>query len=222
MSFLHLYLHILQVLQLLLLTTWRRIRLSCHHWEVILLWHWKVSQTFSITYKVITSCDKYPNVMILIKTISNSFLNSSYSTGKCSFFRHSRTRHCKQSSITHCFSKAKEINWLHQRWSEASWGDCWQGMYMDSHNGLFLCFCRRTANHKVYQLWVIYVHLMLLLLMQVLKEDAVFLVTTKRSTLDKCPLPVGIRLYVSAGHNASDMLKAASSLKRVAASVLSV
>ncbi|KAG1362453.1 long chain base biosynthesis protein 1b [Cocos nucifera] len=55
---------------------------------------------------------------------------------------------------------------------------------------------------------------------RVLKEDSVFIVTLKRSTLDKCHLPVGIRLFVSAGHSKSDLLKASESLKRVAALVL--
>lgn len=56
--------------------------------------------------------------------------------------------------------------------------------------------------------------------LQVLKEDSVFVVTSKRSTLDKCPLPVGIRLFVSAAHSESDLHKASESLKRVAALVL--
>ncbi|CAD5174513.1 unnamed protein product [Musa acuminata subsp. malaccensis] len=34
---------------------------------------------------------------------------------------------------------------------------------------------------------------------RVLKEDSVFIVSPKRSVLDKCHLPVGIRLFVSAG-----------------------
>ncbi|THG19609.1 hypothetical protein TEA_019030 [Camellia sinensis var. sinensis] len=55
---------------------------------------------------------------------------------------------------------------------------------------------------------------------QVLKEDSVFVVTSKRSMLDKCRLPVGIRLFVSASHSESDLLKASESLKRVAAVVL--
>ncbi|PKA62843.1 Long chain base biosynthesis protein 1a [Apostasia shenzhenica] len=50
---------------------------------------------------------------------------------------------------------------------------------------------------------------------RVLHEDSVFLVTSKRSSLDKCRLPVGIRLFVSAGHSESDILKACGSLKRV-------
>lgn len=54
----------------------------------------------------------------------------------------------------------------------------------------------------------------------VLKEDSVFVVASRRSTLDKCRLPVGIRLFVSAGHSESDILKASESLKRVAALVL--
>ncbi|KAG6746759.1 hypothetical protein POTOM_049124 [Populus tomentosa] len=53
-----------------------------------------------------------------------------------------------------------------------------------------------------------------------LKEDSVFFVTSKRSTIDKCRLPVGIRLFVSAAHSDSDLLKASESLKRVSASVL--
>jgi serine palmitoyltransferase len=55
---------------------------------------------------------------------------------------------------------------------------------------------------------------------QVLKEDSVFVVTSRRSTLDKCRLPIGIRLFVSAGHSESDIHKASESLKRVAALVL--
>ncbi|KAF4376848.1 long chain base biosynthesis protein 1 [Cannabis sativa] len=54
----------------------------------------------------------------------------------------------------------------------------------------------------------------------VLKEESILVVTSKKSTLDKCPLPAGIRLFVSAGHSESDLLKASESLKRVAASVL--
>lgn len=56
---------------------------------------------------------------------------------------------------------------------------------------------------------------------RVLKEDSVFLVTSKRSNLDKCRLPAGIRMFVSAGHSEADVLKAAESLKRVAGSLLS-
>ncbi|XP_006355301.1 long chain base biosynthesis protein 1-like [Solanum tuberosum] len=54
----------------------------------------------------------------------------------------------------------------------------------------------------------------------VLKEDGVFIVTSKRSTLDKCKLPVGIRLFVSAAHSESDLVKASESLKRATASLL--
>ncbi|KAF8413413.1 hypothetical protein HHK36_001395 [Tetracentron sinense] len=55
---------------------------------------------------------------------------------------------------------------------------------------------------------------------QVLKEDFVFVVASKSSTVDKCRLPQGIRLFVSAAHSETDLLKASESLKRVAASVL--
>ncbi|KAM7508212.1 hypothetical protein LguiA_018665 [Lonicera macranthoides] len=55
---------------------------------------------------------------------------------------------------------------------------------------------------------------------RVLKEDSVFVVTSKRSTLDKCSLPVGIRLLVSSAHSESDLVKAYKSLKRVAPLVL--
>ncbi|KAI3775441.1 hypothetical protein L1987_50017 [Smallanthus sonchifolius] len=54
---------------------------------------------------------------------------------------------------------------------------------------------------------------------QVLKEHSVFVVPSRRSTLDKCNLPVGIRLFVSAAHTESDLQKAYESLKSVAASV---
>ncbi|XP_022997022.1 long chain base biosynthesis protein 1-like [Cucurbita maxima] len=53
-----------------------------------------------------------------------------------------------------------------------------------------------------------------------LEEYSVLVVTSKRSTVDKCRLPVGIRLMVSAGHSESDLLKATESLKSVAAVVL--
>ncbi|KAJ8555513.1 hypothetical protein K7X08_013009 [Anisodus acutangulus] len=43
-----------------------------------------------------------------------------------------------------------------------------------------------------------------------------------RSTLDKCKLPVGIRLFVSAAHSESDLVKASKSLKRAAASLFPV
>ncbi|CAN1171213.1 Long chain base biosynthesis protein 1 [Linum perenne] len=53
-----------------------------------------------------------------------------------------------------------------------------------------------------------------------LKEDSIFIVTSKRSTLDKCPLPVGIRMFVSAGHSETDLRKASECLKRVSALVI--
>ena len=55
---------------------------------------------------------------------------------------------------------------------------------------------------------------------QALKEDFVFVVTSKRSMLDKCRLPIGIRLFVSAGHTESDLRMASESLKRAATSIL--
>lgn len=63
-------------------------------------------------------------------------------------------------------------------------------------------------------------HLLETIADRVLKEESVFVVTSKRSTLDKCRLPVGIRLFVSAGHSEADLLKASEALKKVAASVL--
>ncbi|GKB27867.1 hypothetical protein Tco_0867268 [Tanacetum coccineum] len=55
---------------------------------------------------------------------------------------------------------------------------------------------------------------------KVLKEHSVFVVTSKRSSLDKCKLPVGIRLFVSAAYTESDLQKAYESLKIVATLVL--
>ncbi|KAI3801826.1 hypothetical protein L1987_29943 [Smallanthus sonchifolius] len=55
--------------------------------------------------------------------------------------------------------------------------------------------------------------------LQVLKEHSVFVTTSKRSIVDKCNLPVGIRIYVSAAHTESDLQKACESLKTVAASL---
>ncbi|KAJ7949872.1 long chain base biosynthesis protein 1 [Quillaja saponaria] len=63
-------------------------------------------------------------------------------------------------------------------------------------------------------------HLLEDIAQRMLNEDSVFVVTSKRSTHDKCTLPVGIKLFVSAAHSESDLQKASESLKRVAASVL--
>ncbi|KAF3484994.1 hypothetical protein F2Q69_00057952 [Brassica cretica] len=41
-----------------------------------------------------------------------------------------------------------------------------------------------------------------------LKEDSLLVVSSKKSFLDKCRLPVGIKLLVSAGHSESDLVKA--------------
>lgn len=54
----------------------------------------------------------------------------------------------------------------------------------------------------------------------VLKEHSVFVTTSKRSMVDKCKLPVGIRMYVSAAHTESDLEKACEALKKAAALVL--
>ncbi|CAH1432824.1 unnamed protein product [Lactuca virosa] len=53
----------------------------------------------------------------------------------------------------------------------------------------------------------------------VLKEHSVFVTTCKRSMVDKCKLPVGIRMYVSAAHTESDLKKACEALKNIASSV---
>ncbi|KAK9031519.1 hypothetical protein V6N11_032894 [Hibiscus sabdariffa] len=53
-----------------------------------------------------------------------------------------------------------------------------------------------------------------------LKQESIYVVASKRSTLDRCPLPVGIRLFVSAAHSEPDLHKACESLKRVAAAML--
>lgn len=50
---------------------------------------------------------------------------------------------------------------------------------------------------------------------QLLKEHNVFVVVSNTSVLDRCTLPVGIRLFVSAGHSESDMNKVCESLKLV-------
>lgn len=55
---------------------------------------------------------------------------------------------------------------------------------------------------------------------QLLREHSVFVVVSKRSTLDKCRLPVGIRLFVSAGHSEADLKQVFEALKSVVPSVL--
>ncbi|XP_031401026.1 long chain base biosynthesis protein 1-like isoform X1 [Punica granatum] len=54
----------------------------------------------------------------------------------------------------------------------------------------------------------------------VLKEGSICVVASKRSTLDKCRLPMGIRLFVSAAHSESDLRKACETLWRAAARIL--
>uniref|UniRef100_A0A803M803 serine C-palmitoyltransferase n=1 Tax=Chenopodium quinoa TaxID=63459 RepID=A0A803M803_CHEQI len=55
---------------------------------------------------------------------------------------------------------------------------------------------------------------------ELLEKHNIFVVTSKLSTLDKCPIPVGIKLFVSAGHGESDIMKVCEALKMVVPSVL--
>ncbi|KAK9946475.1 hypothetical protein M0R45_011940 [Rubus argutus] len=55
---------------------------------------------------------------------------------------------------------------------------------------------------------------------RLLKDHSILAVASKRSTLDNGRLPVGIKLFVSAAHSESDLVKASEALKRVADSVL--
>lgn len=57
-------------------------------------------------------------------------------------------------------------------------------------------------------------------IIQLLEEHNVFVVSSKRSTLDKCSLPLGIRLFVSAGHSEYDLKKICDALKAVVPSAL--
>ena len=57
-------------------------------------------------------------------------------------------------------------------------------------------------------------------MMQLLEEHNIFVVSSKRSTLDKCPLPLGLKLFVSAGHTDSDLKKICDALKIVVPSTL--
>ncbi|KAJ3684969.1 hypothetical protein LUZ61_014133 [Rhynchospora tenuis] len=79
----------------------------------------------------------------------------------------------------------------------------------------FLKLKKSTGSNKTDM------HLLDSITNQVLKEHSVLIATTKRSSLDKCPLPLGLRLFVSASHSESDLIKAAASLKKVAAVVFS-
>uniref|UniRef100_A0A803L3R4 serine C-palmitoyltransferase n=1 Tax=Chenopodium quinoa TaxID=63459 RepID=A0A803L3R4_CHEQI len=55
---------------------------------------------------------------------------------------------------------------------------------------------------------------------ELLEKHNIFVVTSKQSTLDKCPIPVGIKLFVSAGHGESDIIKVCEALKMAVPSVL--
>jgi hypothetical protein len=94
-----------------------------------------------------------------------------------------------------------------------------------SSSYIFVILCLSSYLVTVRRLFSNHAFVLLLklikLFIQVLEEDSVFIVTSKRSLLDKCALPVGLRFFVSASHSKSDLLKAAASLKRVATLVLS-
>ncbi|GFP86779.1 long chain base biosynthesis protein 1 [Phtheirospermum japonicum] len=53
-----------------------------------------------------------------------------------------------------------------------------------------------------------------------LNEHSIFVATTKRSTVDKCKLPAGIRLCVSAAHTETDLDKACESFRKATTVVL--
>jgi serine palmitoyltransferase len=55
---------------------------------------------------------------------------------------------------------------------------------------------------------------------RMLEDEAVLLTVSKRTLLDNCKLPAGIRLSVSAAHTKSDLLQVIQSLKSVAEAVL--
>ncbi|KAI5064892.1 hypothetical protein GOP47_0019587 [Adiantum capillus-veneris] len=54
---------------------------------------------------------------------------------------------------------------------------------------------------------------------QLLNKESVLVSMTRRSVLDKCKLPTALRLAVSVGHAEADLLAAAVSIKKVAASI---
>uniref|UniRef100_A0A0C9S9D0 serine C-palmitoyltransferase n=1 Tax=Wollemia nobilis TaxID=56998 RepID=A0A0C9S9D0_9CONI len=55
---------------------------------------------------------------------------------------------------------------------------------------------------------------------RMLEDESVLLAVSRRSLLDNCKLPAGIRLTVSAAHTESDLLHVIQSMKNVTASVL--
>ncbi|KAG2243101.1 hypothetical protein Bca52824_095057 [Brassica carinata] len=54
---------------------------------------------------------------------------------------------------------------------------------------------------------------LLLLEKMAARVNSLLVVSSKKSFLDKCRLPVGIKLFVSAGHSDTDLIKASDSLK---------
>lgn len=88
----------------------------------------------------------------------------------------------------------------------------WVSIVLWRHTRIFICY--------LFSQYLCWFGFLLLLHLQALKEDGVFVVTSKRSMLDKCRLPVGIRLFVSAAHSEADLVKACESLKRISAVVL--
>ncbi|XP_074350937.1 long chain base biosynthesis protein 1-like [Apium graveolens] len=105
----------------------------------------------------------------------------------------------------------KNISTLHEGLSDI------HGLEIASHNQspiVYLKLKKSTGSPKGDQ------QLLQDVVDRLLKEENIFVTTSKRSTLDKCTLPIGIKCFVSAAHTESDLTKAYKSLKRVAAQVL--
>jgi len=132
--------------------------------------------------------------------------------GDCRIVQHTGSLYSQQSRISYCFSQTRNVHRFHERWPSTAGSYCWSGKEWISRLVYY--------NYTLVALPCTYSVSLYLWIFQALKEDSVFFVTSKRSTIDKCRLPVGIRLFVSAAHSDSDLLKASESLKRVSASVL--
>lgn len=133
---------------------------------------------------------------------------------RCRFVRCAWPFSCKQSTLTNCVSQIEEAYWFLWERSEAARRYCEPCKTIMSL--IYLC---RYWDFRLSK-WSFPDNSAPFPLLQVLKEDSVLLASSKRSTLDKCSLPAGIRIFVSAGHSDSDLLKASEALKRAATYVL--
>lgn len=145
--------------------------------------------------------------VVSMSSLVHNSLNYCLFIGYCRAVENTKLHNRKSSRVTNCLFEIKAVNRFFERWPTTAWKYCRAS--------------KKCSSFLIEQCSLFSILLVLnIAYSQTLKEDSVFVAASRRSTLDKCKLPVGIRLFVSAGHEESDLHKASESLERVAAIVL--